>query len=246
MYKIAIPSFRRVEILQKETLAYLRTTNVDVDSIYLFVANEEERQKYEATGLKNIVVGIEGIRNQRNFIRRYFKQDEHVFSIDDDVKGLFKAYSQKKLEPVKDLDLVIRQGFKMAADNRTKLWGVAAVKNGLFMFGKQPTNTLKYIVGAAFGQVIDHDKSLDQTIDDKGDYERSILYYHKFGSVMRYNDIAVETNYYKTEGGMQVTRTKERVMRSGLYLLNKYPEYCRVNTAKKNQEFFEIRLHHSK
>ena len=68
----------------------------------------------------------------------------------------------------------------------------------------------------------------------------------RFDSGLRVNNIAIDTNYYKMKGGMQITRTKERVMASGLYLLNKYPNHCKVNNIKKNKEFFEIKLKHKR
>lgn len=246
MYKIAIPSYQRVDVFQTKTLAYLKKTNINLDNVYLFVANEKEKEAYAILGLKNIIVGIETIRAQRNFIRHYFQQGEMIFSLDDDITGIYKAVSVKDLVLVTDLDGLIKKGFELSQKIQTKLWGVSAVKNGFFMYGKKPSHELRYIVGACFGQIIDHDTSLSQTIDDKGDYERSILYYIKFGSVLRFNNIAIETNYYKTTGGMQVTRTKERVKASGMYLLNRYPQYCQRNTSKKNKEFFEIKLKHKK
>lgn len=242
MYKIAIPSYKRVDIFQEKTLSYLKKTNVSLDDVYLFVANQEEYKEYQKTGLKNIIIGVETIKHQRNFIRKYFQPNEHVFSIDDDVKGLWKATSTKTFELVTDLDAFIKKGFELCEKIKGKLWGVSAVKNALFLYGNKPTTDLKYLVGAAFGQIIDHDDFLAQTIDDKGDYERSIKYYIKFGSTLRFNNVAPETNYYKSKGGMQITRTKERVKVSGLYLLNQYPEYCEINNRKKNKEFFEIKL----
>jgi hypothetical protein len=246
MYKIAIPSYQRVEIFKTKTLSYLKKTNIDLNNVYLFVANDKEKIAYSVLGIKNIVVGIEGICKQRNFIRNYFQEGECIFSLDDDIKGIYKATSVKNLELVTDLHNLIVKGFELCKKVNTKLWGVSAVKNGLFMYGKKISTDLRYIVGACFGQIIDHDKRLNQTIDDKGDYERSILYFIKYGSVIRFNDVAIETYYYKTQGGMQITRTKERVKASGLYLLNKYPEYCIVNNNKKNKEFFEIKLKYKK
>ena len=246
MYKIAIPSYKRVDVFASKTLAYLKKTNISLDNVYLFVANEQEKQDYSVLGLKNIIVGVETIRNQRNYIRHYFQDGEMVFSLDDDIAGIYKAVSVKDLVLVTELHELILRGFDLSKKLGTKLWGVSAVKNGLFMFNKKPSADLRYIVGACFGQIIDHDNFLTQTIDDKGDYERSILYYIRFGSVLRFNNIAIDTNYYKMKGGMQITRTKERVKASGLYLLYKFPNHCQVNNIKKNKEFFEIKLKHKK
>ena len=242
MYKVAIPSYRRVDILRDKTLNYLKKTNIDLDSVYLFVANEEEKIKYSVLNIKNIVVGVETIKGQRNFIRRYFAEGENIFSLDDDIAGLYYAKSIKELALVTDLNSIIVKGFELCNKIKTKLWGVSAVKNAFFIYDKKISGDLKYIVGACFGQIIDYDNFLNQTIDDEGDYERSIVYFIKYGSVIRFNSIAIDTKYYRTQGGMQETRTKARVKSSGVYLLNKYKNYCTINTKKKNKEFFEIKL----
>jgi hypothetical protein len=242
MYKIAIPSYKRVDVFQEKTLAYLKKTNVILDNVYVFVANKEEYESYKKLNLKNIIIGVETIRNQRNFIRNYFNEGDCVFNIDDDVAGIYIATSPKDLKLLTDLNSVILNAFDICKKIKTKLWGLNAVKNSFYAYGKKPTANLKYIVGAAFGQIIDKDSFLSQTIDDKGDYERSIKYFIKFGSVLKINNICIDTNYYKSKGGMQMTRTKERVKASALYLLNKYPDYCKINTSKKNKEFFEIKL----
>lgn len=241
-YKIAIPSYKRADTLINKTLAYLKRTNVNMAKVFVFVANHQEEQDYAAAGIKNIVVGKETIKAQRNFIRRYFSPGEFIFSIDDDVDGIFTAESVKKVVEVQDLDTLIRQGFQFCSSLQTKLFGVGAVVNPLFIYNKKVSVDLRYIVGAAFGQIIDHDPYFDQTIDDKGDYQRSIKYYKKYKRIVRLNSYAVKTKYYKESGGMQDTRTKERVKMSAIYLLNEYPEYCKINTAKKNKEFFEIKL----
>ena len=55
MYKIAIPSYKRVDVFANKTLAYLKKTNISLDNVYLFVANEEEKRNYSILGLKNIM-----------------------------------------------------------------------------------------------------------------------------------------------------------------------------------------------
>lgn len=243
-YFIAIPSYKRVETFKSKTYEYLLKTNVDMKKVYLFVVKEDYKEYYASlVGSKiNIVVGKEGLKEQRNFIRNYFKEGSFVFSLDDDVAGLYKSVNVKKFSLIEDLDSFIKEGFSLCAKFKRKLWGVSAVLNAMFMFNTGVSFDLKYIVGAAFGQIIDHRKILNQTIDDKGDYERSILYHIHCGGNIRFNYVAVKTNYYKEKGGMQETRTKERVEKSGRYLLQKYPKHCSINTAKKNKEFFEIKL----
>jgi hypothetical protein len=79
-------------------------------------------------------------------------------------------------------------------------------------------------------------------LEDKEDFERTIRHFMYSGRVVRFNDYAVLTRYYKEPGGMQVTRTKERVKESAYKLLKQYPQYVSLNVGKRNKEFTEIKL----
>ena len=47
------------------------------------------------------------------------------------------------------------------------------------------------------------------TIDEKEDVERTLKHYVQDGSVFRFNNVTIKTNYYKTKGGMQ-SENKDR------------------------------------
>jgi hypothetical protein len=100
---------------------------------------------------------------------------------------------------------------------------------------------LKYIEGAVFGQIITRDASLSVSLEDKEDFERSILYFHKYKSIVRLNGFSMESKFYTEPGGMQETRTDDRVTKSALYLLKKWPQYCSLNDKKKTK-WTEIKL----
>ena len=68
-----------------------------------------------------------------------------------------------------------------------------------------------------------------------------MLYFDKYKKVIRLNMLAPKTNYYDEEGGMQVTRTEERITASALTLIKRYPNYCTLNTNKKSSHT-EIKL----
>ena len=80
--------------------------------------------------------------------------------------------------------------------------------------------------------VVNNKKAEKRTIDDKEDYERSIKYYLKDDGVLRFNNVCARTNCYKEPGGMQVERTPQRIHDSAVYLCEKYPELCTLNTQK--------------
>lgn len=245
-YKIVIPTYKRVDTLKVKTLAYLKQCNVPNSNIWLFVANEDEYnayyEKFGELGY-NIVVGVPTLMGQRNFITNYFNEGEYLLNIDDDIDAIYIKISDTQYEPFYDLDRICSEGFAECVNNKTKLWGINAVLNSLFMKFKVSTD-LKYIVGCFWGQIVDHSVDLTISLEDKEDFERTLLYYDKYKSVVRLNYFAPKTNYYKEKGGMQETRTPERVTRSAYNLLERFPRYCKLNTAKKSGNT-EIRLYHN-
>ena len=240
-YKIAIPSYDRPLTLRNKTLDYIKKTNMAHSDITVFVANKKEYDSYrELNPNVKFVIGVETLMSQRNFINKYYKEGEKVIMFDDDISGLYMKLSDKKTELVTDLDSVCYYGFDAAETVGNKIFGIYPVFNPYFMKNKTTLN-LKYIVGCFWGCIIDHSKDLEVTLEDKEDYERTIKYYLKFGSSPRLNYITPKTNYYNEKGGMQVTRTEERVTWSAKELLKRYPLLCSLNTSKKSTKT-EIKL----
>ena len=92
-----------------------------------------------------------------------------------------------------------------------------------------------------FTGVINNHKCEIRTVNDKEDYERSIKYYLKDNGILRFNNICCRTYCYKEPGGMQTTRTLNKIHNSALKLNKKYPNLCSINTTKKSG-ITELRL----
>lgn len=239
---IAIPSYKRAETLVKKTLKYLlQDCKIDIQCITVFVANQNEFIEYQNKLPKElkIVIGKETLRGQRNYMDFYYNINDRVLFFDDDIEGLYKKVGNKT-KLFTDLKALYKIGFNECLKHKTALFGVCAVNNGFYMNNKISTN-LKYIVGCFYGQIITHDKSLSVTLEDKEDFERTILYFNKYKKVIRLNMISPKTNYYDESGGMQITRTEQRVTASAYALIKRYPQYCSLNTTKKS-EHTEIKL----
>ena len=239
---IAIPSYKRAETLKNKTLNYLlNKCNIKSNTITVFVANKKEYEIYKKTIPNNIKIqiGKETLRGQRNFMDFYYEKEDKVLFFDDDVEGLY-IKSGKKTKLYTDLISLYKIGFNECLKNKTALFGVCAVNNSFFMSSNISTN-LKYVVGCFYGQIITRDKSLSVSLEDKEDFERTILYFDKYKKVVRLNMIAPKTNYYNEDGGMQITRTEKRITASAFTLIKKYPNYCSLNTNKKSSHT-EIKL----
>jgi len=243
-YVIAIPSYKRNTKLNNTTLKVLQSYKIDKESIFIFVANEEEYELYKNTlddYYKEIIIGVKGMSNIRNFITDYFVEDTKIFFIDDDIEGFFEVYNDvdndKKnnyLERLCDLDKFINEGFNTLKKEGCNLFGVYPIKNPFFMKPENYSTDLKYIIGFCYG--VFNKKNLKVTIDHGEDYERSMLYYLADNKVVRFNNVTCQTKCYKkNSGGMNIgnERNHELIFNSINYLNSKYPELSKLKFSKK-------------
>lgn len=254
-YKIVIPTYKRYDILKTNTLELLGKYRINPKKIFIFVANKTESKKYEKIlndkSYNKIIIGEKGLKNQRNFINKYFKKGEYIIQMDDDINELYeliitntlskqtlkkrrpnKNYKLKKLE---NLHKFIKNAYKLLKKNNLYLWGVYPVANAFFM-SPNITTDLRFIVGPFWGFINRHDTDLVITTDEKENTERTIKYYLKDKGVLRFNNITIKTNYYNNPGGLQAFKKdrKKEAMKAALYLTKKYPELTKLKLNKKS------------
>lgn len=265
MYVIAIPSYQRAELLKLKTLTVLQKYKIPRNRIYVFLANEDELENYNKVIPKDMygkfIVGVKGLKNQRNFITKYFPEGQEIVNMDDDIYGFNTlAFKSKKktsssrlvslkknklnayLKPLPDLDIFFQNSFKLLKKQNIFLWGIYPINNAYFMFSKMTTD-LRLIVGPCWGNINRHATDLTLTIDEKEDVERTLQYYTKDNGVIRFNYVSVQTNYYKTKGGMQALERdrKKDALDSAIYLNKKYPNLTKLFLSKKSG-YAEVKL----
>lgn len=241
-YIVAIPSYKRSQLIVKNTLNTLISKKVEPSKIYIFVANTNEYDEYIKNVPKNmynkIVVGVIGLRDQRNFITEYFSEGKNIVELDDDVKDVLKLVPGKgkireekqkanKLISVKNLDKFFTEAFIKLKTTSAHLWGVYPVNNPFFM-SDTVTNDLRFIVGPMWGKINRKDKNLKLKLNEKEDFERTLRNYHKDKSVLRFNNITINTPYYTAPGGMQ-SENKDRYKeaeKSANFLVKEFPQYA--------------------
>jgi len=115
------------------------------------------------------------------------------------------------------------------------LWGVYPLANARFMTPTVTTD-LRFIVGPMWGMINRHRQELHSTIDEKENAERTLQYYTMDGSVLRFNNVGIETRYYKNKGGMQNEgkNRKDEALKSVYYLHKKYPHLTKIFLGKKS------------
>ena len=246
-YEVAIPSYKRAETLRDKTLTVLKHYRIPSQKITVFVANKEEEKIYKDTlpagSYGKIVVGVKGMHDIRNFITNYYPIGKLIVNIDDDIKGFleYDASKPRKEKPLRSLLSVMKLGFDECKKAGTQIWGVYPVANGFFMKPKVSLD-LRYIIGSFWGCINPGLKEMKITTEYKEDYQRSILYYKKFGSVVRLNMVAPISSYYKEAGGMQtVERRREYEEDGARWLVKTYPDFAVLNPSKKSG-YMEVKL----
>uniref|UniRef100_A0A6C0KMG2 Glycosyltransferase n=1 Tax=viral metagenome TaxID=1070528 RepID=A0A6C0KMG2_9ZZZZ len=243
---VVIPSYNRVETLKEKTLKVLQDYKIPPSKIYVFVANEEQKELYEA-GLEkgsvgHIVVGVKGLAEVRNFIFKYFPKGKHIVEMDDDIRG-FIEYDEKAKrheKPLKNFVEICNRGFAEAKKAGARLWGVYSVPNGFFM---KPTVTtdLRFIIGSFWGCINPGEEIQIPLGSEKEDYQRTILFWEKDGAVVRLNFVAPKTAYYKEPGGMQEGNRIAKQNKTVKSMLKRWPQYIQMNPRRKSG-YPEIRL----
>lgn len=119
-YIIAIPSYNRPDLIQVKTLALLHRHNIPSNKITIFVANQEQLELYKskipAWLYGNLVVGVIGLRNQRNFIMDYYSEGTHIVQMDDDLDKIMELI----IEHQTTSDLTSRRGNTISRASRKK------------------------------------------------------------------------------------------------------------------------------
>jgi hypothetical protein len=228
----------------------LQHYRIPVSKIHVFVATKAEHDIYKATlkpgSYGHMHIAEPGMAAVRNYITRFFPIGKAIFSMDDDIRGFleYSANGRRNERPLRSLSDAITTGFREAAAKGFRLFGFYPVANGYFMKPGAPSTDLRYIIGSVWG-IINPGPILTVTIDDKEDYLRSVIMYVLDGGVLRYNNIAPQSAYYKEPGGMQEERTMKRIEASAKAMVAAFPDLVKINLTKKSG-MPEVRLRDSR
>jgi hypothetical protein len=218
--RIAIPSLNRQTLISDLTLKFLSDAGYPSRLIDIFVDSYVQANEYIRLVpphlYENIIVGVrDGLANQRNFISHYYPDNEIYLSMDDDVKSIVF-----KTPPTSFCDF-IRFCVQEMNTRNVGLMGVLPNSDKRRM-KDTITEHLTHILGSFF--LIKNNRDIVITINEKEDYQRSILYYLKYGKVLRYCKAGVDTRYAVTPGGLQTPGRNERMVNGVDYLVSMYPD----------------------
>jgi hypothetical protein len=219
--RVCIPSYNRPELLKSKSLAFLEASGYPSDLISIFVSDHSEFERYSQTcpGY-HLVVGVIGLKAQRKFISDWLNEDEIYLGMDDDIDSV-KTMGKSFLELVSD-------GVAAIETRQTGLWGILP-KDDARCFKDDTTDHLSFILGALFVSRNHQDIHLEGACETD-DYERSILYFLKYGKVLRNRSAGVKTKYQGTSGGQ--TGFRERKRAAVLGLITRFPRMCSYRNKK--------------
>ena len=239
-FHLAIPSKGRCDILKKQTLKTLELAQIPIEIITIFVVPDEETLYRTTFPNYNVVVGVPGIVQQRQFIERYYPEGAHIVFMDDDIKSI--DLSLMFYYTLKDF---ILDAFSICKTEKAYIWGVYPVFNKFYREKQSQSYStcLNHIVGCFYGIINRHDKDLEISIAKcaKEDVERSIRYFIKDGRVIRFNRIGYDTKYYNPVGGIGNKASRQQSNKDDtLALADAFPIYGKVKQRK--DETYEFKL----
>jgi hypothetical protein len=231
--QIAIPSYRRHELIKERTLSMLEDGCVDKKSIHIFVSSKDEEKNYEYLKDEgyNVVYEKElsNLQEKNNFILDYFGVGQRIVVIEDDIRKLVRKKGNSKV-PFSDFPALMRDAWQSCKDSGAKIWGINPTDNGLYMKDRIDT-TLKLVAGYLYGVEITSDRFLRCGTETKHDYERTLLHYIRHGAVIRIDYIGQQSYSFKEKGGLQNQYSVEaRIQREQdgcQYLLRRFPHLVR-------------------
>ena len=256
-FTIAIPSYKRPTLIVQKSLNLLLNANINFKNVYVFIVQEDEdsyKESLKSYNGINIAIGPVGLHNMRNFIHDFFQEGTCVLQMDDDIESLLTLQIDNNIEdvnrsnrytlhPIINFQQWINDAFELLKNNNLTLFGVYPVKNGFFMKDlPEITFDLRFCVGSFWGYIVTKDipKLL---LEEKEDFERTLLHYTRDKGVIRFNHVTIKTRYYNTPGGMQSRHfdRQEASKESCKVLCERFPKLCRLYLGKKNG-MHEVRL----
>jgi hypothetical protein len=213
-YVVAIPTYRRQEILPKQTLATLEKLSTDPERVHIFVASEEEKETYAdlITGYK-FIVGVKGISQQRAFIHAYFPQGTPIISIDDDMSAIMQKDDEKTEPTSHTLDQIADIGFGICVKEHARMWGINPVANGFFM-KDQITVGLRFICANFMGSYAGDPVYVEphHPMSSADDHYATLRSYQRYGAVVRIEYLCPKTKYW-AKGGIDEALQEEGTVR---------------------------------
>lgn len=232
-YRIAIPSYQRLDTFIKKTYEKVIKPHKLESRVILFLQNDKDEKEYRAKFPKlKIVRSPPGYHDTLNYISKYFPKNQRYVKMDDDLSGFFTVkdgFVEKKgkLLPVKNVDKLFQKCFREMDIAGANLGGFYPSVS--WFRGPRVSRDLRFIIGACY--CVRNQKILLPEANTKSDFELTIKYYQRDCTVVRMNRYGFRTSY-AAKGGIERTLKSEN--RDNERLFRKYPKFVKRSIRHKN------------
>lgn len=230
MFRIAIPSYKRAEMLGKKTLSFLSENGINPELIDIFVASEAEekeyREKLRPGTYGRLIVGHLGIARQRTFIQQFYPLGQKVWSLDDDIRGIVSLRE--------DLNLIqfVEEMFELCEREKVNMWGIYPAGTKYYLKDEIKKGVI-YIVACFYGYINQKDM-IYPPVDTKEDWWSTLERCRLDGAVLRCNSVAPKTTYWLKTGGLAETRTLELEKVHSATVASMFPQYAEGWYMRRN------------
>jgi hypothetical protein len=181
---------------------------------------------------------LNNIVEKFNYIHAYYPKGERVVFIEDDIEQLAIKTGPNELKKFTDLRLMSDKMFSLCDNAKTKLWGISPYANAFYMKDQYYTG-FKFIVANLFGFISTADPWLEISQTCKSDYERTLLYFIKFGAVVRMDGVCAITKNYKNSGGLQNIEDRARHEAEACHnLVRRFGHLLSINKEKSDKSMY--------
>ena len=233
-YQVAIPSYKRPELLKIATLAMLAKYGASSKLVTVFLANDEEYQDYRRVLPKEyeIVKAVPGLLRARQFYHSYYDEGTPLLNLDDDIRDLKVKDGSALAEYTGEFDGLVEDGFRLAKKYRAKMWGVNPANNGFYL-KDEVTVGLRLMCGIFHGNyagdraVTGSDRPTDNSSAE--DFETTLRSFLMNGSVVRLEWITPITKFFAPGGMTAEVEDRQAENTSAIYeVAGRYPDLASV------------------
>jgi hypothetical protein len=205
---VVVPSYARPVGCSADTVTTLLRAGVPAGRIQVWVGGGDDpamlsayRQHLPDPAVTLLPAPV-GLANARNAISAAWPANARLVNCDDDIRAIQRlSPDASRLVDVPNLSVFFAAAFDWSDRQGVGLWGLSPVRNPFFMKGDWVAG-LYFAIGQCFGVV--NDPKLQLAHGAKEDYERTLLYYERYGAVGRINDHVAHTRPMRGhKGGMQ-------------------------------------------
>ena len=236
-YFIAIPSFKRVEVIKEKTLSLLKNSKVSKDKIYIFVSTKSDFDEYTEkldhnTYNKIINTNVTGISYNRNYIIDYFNENDQVVFMDDDIDHV-KRKTGNKIDDIKDMNAFFVKAFKIIKKYDVFLWATKNMYNAFYknLMKDEGILGLELFSGDLMGIINRKDMKIKDTLKTGEGEQNELLfrYVERDESIVRFNNIVVLSTKLSPNGKVasrgSIEQRKKDLITNYKILENKYPQF---------------------